>query len=722
MKTSKFKVTNRGDVQGVVIGDGNTVTLIFQNNENRDIPFLAPHLPSYNLVGRESILQELKQKLFMGGSLALTALNGLPGVGKTAIAIALANDGDVLAHFHDGVLWAGVGREADVLSHLGTWGAVLGISPEEMSKLTTSESRTKAIHTIMGMRRMLLVVDDAWETSIALKFKVGGPNCSYILTTRLPNVALDFAGDTTTVHELQEEDGFKLLGHLAPRVVEVDPDNALKLVRAVGCLPLALIVMGNYLRRESNNGQLRRLYKAIEKLQKAEERLKLNDETQSPIEHHPSLPVNAYISLDAVIGVSDDALDKKTREALRTLSVFPQKPNTFSEEAALAVAGITVREVDILFDAGLLELESSDHKRYTLHQAISDYGRARLVDESAYERMIEYFVKFAELNGTNHSMLELEITNIIVALQTAFERGIDKALIRGANAFYPFLQTRGLYGEIDIHLRRAEQVARQLGDTDLITKTLLNLGRMLHRRGDLTQTEKYFSESLALSRVDNLPENISASLQALGAVKFSYGNYIEAEKYFEEGLTVARLVSDPDRISAILWNLSTVLEKREDYVGAELYAREGLELAKQIGNRERVGTLLRNLAVLAADHGDLEQAERLFRESLNTAREIKHRWLMCYILYRLGDLYIQQGKLEEANVMFSETIETAKGPGIREFYARGLFGLAQIAFARNNVKDARMYGQESYDIFQSIEHYKAKEVSKWLSEQGFHAS
>src|SRR5689334_7919672 len=59
------------------------------------------------LVGRDELLHRLKQQLCTGKSLALSALNGLPGVGKTALAVELVHDPDVRAHFHDGVLWSG---------------------------------------------------------------------------------------------------------------------------------------------------------------------------------------------------------------------------------------------------------------------------------------------------------------------------------------------------------------------------------------------------------------------------------------------------------------------------------------------------------------------------------------------------------------------------------------------------------------------------------------
>ncbi|MGH8060042.1 MAG: NB-ARC domain-containing protein, partial [Candidatus Entotheonellia bacterium] len=252
--------------------------------------FLAPHRPSYDLVGRDDLLRDLKQRLFAGGSLALCALNGLPGVGKTALAVDLANDREALGHFYDGVLWAGLGRKADVLSHLGAWGVALGIPSGEIAKLTSVEDRAKVIHAAIGMRRMLLVADDAWQVEAALACKLGGPNCAHLVTTRLPEVALRFAGgETTVVHELNEDDGLTLLARLASEVVEAEPNEARELVRAVGGLPLALILMGNYLRVQMHSGQPRRLRTALDRLRRTEERLRLA-QPQVPLEHHPSLP------------------------------------------------------------------------------------------------------------------------------------------------------------------------------------------------------------------------------------------------------------------------------------------------------------------------------------------------------------------------------------------------------------------------------------------------
>ena len=200
---------------------------------------------------------------------------------------------------------------------------------------------------------MLLVVDDAWQLEDALAFKVGGPQCSYLLTTRLPKVAQGFANDgTVRIQELTEDQGLMLLKKLAPVVVEAEQESARELVQWVDGLPLALSLMGNYLRSETHDKQPRRLVAALVRLREAKERLQLVW-PQGPLEQHPSLPTGVPLSLMASIEVSYHALSKNVRSMLLALSPFPAKPNTFSEAAAVAVSAKSARLLDNLTDLGL---------------------------------------------------------------------------------------------------------------------------------------------------------------------------------------------------------------------------------------------------------------------------------------------------------------------------------------------------------------------------------
>src|SRR5579859_2063346 len=168
----------------------------------------------------------------------------------------------------------------------------------------------------------------------ALAFKIGGPHCAYLLTTRFPNIALHFtsgAGETTILHELSTVDGLALLTRLAPEVVKNEPEGARALVQAVGGLPLALTLMGKYLRTQQHGAQPRRIRTALERLQTAGERLRLTEPLsllERPLGLAPSMP----LSLQTVIALSDRQLEEQEQLALRALSVFPPKPSSFSEE------------------------------------------------------------------------------------------------------------------------------------------------------------------------------------------------------------------------------------------------------------------------------------------------------------------------------------------------------------------------------------------------------
>lgn len=147
------------------------------------------------LIGRDEMFSQLKERLCSGRNVGLTAINGLPGVGKTTLAVALAHDDDVLEHFHDGILWVGLGPRPNVPGLLSRWGTLLGIPAIAAARLTSVEAWSQNIRAAVGMRQMLLVIDDAWQIEEALAFKVGGPNCAYLLTTRFPQIALQFSGE-----------------------------------------------------------------------------------------------------------------------------------------------------------------------------------------------------------------------------------------------------------------------------------------------------------------------------------------------------------------------------------------------------------------------------------------------------------------------------------------------------------------------------------------------
>lgn len=456
-------------------------------------PALPPPPPC--LVGRDDTLRHIKDALCSGQRRGLV-LNGLPGVGKTALVRALAHDPEVWARFPDGVLWAGLGPTPDIQGQVSRWETLLGvISPETGS----GAKEGQALRAAIGSRAILLVIDDVWTLEVALQLLVGGINCAYVITMRFRNIAAHFAfNEAMEVQALSEQQSLALLRRLARSVVEREPEKTLELVRAVGGLPLALTLMGNYLRTQTYSGHPRRIQTALKRLSDVKERLYL-DEPHSVVEGYTSLPGETPLSLHAVITVTDRHVSEQARCALSMLSVFPAKPRSFSEEAALAVTGCSVDILDTLTDAGLLE--STDSGRYLLHQVIADYARLQLTgatSTTANERLIAYVTAYVETHAREDDALVLENGMIFAALEAAYRSDKTAAFVRSMLACAPFLVLRGpcRMPLIEQYFRRALEIALNQADHATSTLFLLCLSGVTGKQGKVSQAQHYLREGL----------------------------------------------------------------------------------------------------------------------------------------------------------------------------------------------------------------------------------
>ncbi len=265
-------------------------------------------------------------------------------------------------------------------------------------------------------------------------------------------------------------------------------------------------------------------------------RLQLS-ELQPPIERSPYLVAGTPLSLQSAIAVSDQRLDEHTRIALRVLSVFPAKPNTFSEEAALAVTQMPVEVLDTLADAGLLE--SSGPNRYMLHQTIADYASTHLTETSAGERLVAYMLSYAESHASDYIALEQESNNVLAALKYAFASGHHVKFVRVVNAFAPFLLARSLYDMATLHLQRAYQTALWSHDMQGVAKVLLHLGTVAYQRGEYAQAEVHTREGLTIARGIGNYESICTLLALLEAIGRQLGDHTQAEEALQEGLHLA---------------------------------------------------------------------------------------------------------------------------------------------------------------------------------------
>ena len=326
-------------------------------------------LPQKNVPERQSLLNSLKSCLRDQELPACVALYGLPGVGKTTLTLTLAHDKEITTRFCDGILWASLGTEPNLVALLRHWGRILGIDEIFLKRTENPETLAQLLRSTIGPRRLLLLLDDAWALEDAQTLQVGGPYCAYLLTTRIPTLAYHFANTASLqVPELSLEESLDLLASLIPDIREERWLPLRSLFPAAGGLPLQLCLLGRYLQAQANGRQPRRLQRALEYLSHASARLQLR--MPSPFGEPGTI-----CSVRECIERTTSRLDAYVLQTLAALAILPTKPQSFSEEEALVACTDVGNEetLDLLVDVGLLEVNVEG--RYLLHPVIADYAR-----------------------------------------------------------------------------------------------------------------------------------------------------------------------------------------------------------------------------------------------------------------------------------------------------------------------------------------------------------
>jgi WD40 repeat protein len=210
----------------------------------------VPSLPS-GYIARDKAVADLRDAVFMGGedtSIAVTALAGMGGIGKTVLAIALCRELAVQRAFPDGIAWITFGRDwnGDLLTRMREIGRALG---ENVDKGWDSQQAcANRYRTILLKKAALVVIDDVWSLEQLKPMLVNSPRSRLVFTTRDTTIGSAITNRHFSADLLSESEARELLARAAGIKTRALPPDAAGIIRKCNGLALAIAQIGGSLK------------------------------------------------------------------------------------------------------------------------------------------------------------------------------------------------------------------------------------------------------------------------------------------------------------------------------------------------------------------------------------------------------------------------------------------------------------------------------------------
>src|ERR1022692_2294701 len=208
----------------------------------------APPLPD-NFVDRPEILTALRNALFQDApnrNIALTALQGMGGIGKTVLAQALCHNEVVRHAYPDGIFWFTIGKESR-LTFDQRIEAVPGLH-QLLGEYSGEQACINQYRNAFRDKAALIVLDDVWHAADIEPFRTESPRSRLLVTTRDTGIAPTFGAREFTAKLPTADEAREVLARWAALPPESLPPQASEVIAECQNLPLALAMIGAQLK------------------------------------------------------------------------------------------------------------------------------------------------------------------------------------------------------------------------------------------------------------------------------------------------------------------------------------------------------------------------------------------------------------------------------------------------------------------------------------------
>jgi len=343
-----------------------------KGGETRPLP--AKHLTTFNnapplpptFVNRPDEFERLRQAIVGDGGnrqIALTALRGMGGSGKSVLAAALCWDEVVQAAFPDGIFWVEIGREArELVPRMAQIAAHLGDDPKLYSTLETSQDN---LRNLLRSKAALIVLDDVWDAKMIDPFKANAPRCRILFITRDGTIAQQHDAQEIHLGVMTPAESLEFLRSRAGR----DDPRLAEIAEHLGHLPLAIKLAGAHLSEGMSTTEWLTDYQHVAQI-------RLGRRSTDPHEN-----------LQVCFDLSVERLAEADRPLYFALGIFAQDVAIPSSVIQLLwrklAQGLTDHDCsELLTELDRLELlERHPDNTITLHDLLQDYCHATLADQ-----------------------------------------------------------------------------------------------------------------------------------------------------------------------------------------------------------------------------------------------------------------------------------------------------------------------------------------------------